>query len=508
MRFAAGIVAGAPGLALTFVMRMVGLGVFLPEIAVDFTVGRIPGSIESFFIRTMGEGAKVLAIVIALVVFLLIPGVTALPYRWVEKRVRNRWLVFALYGLVPAAITLVVVLPLLDVGFLGSRTAAGTFGAGFSQLLGAFLSASILDYFLVDVAARHPEGFSLSRRQFIASVAILIAAAAVGVAGLSALVTRPARLLFASVQEMRAKAITPTDEFYVVTKNVLDPDLTPDVQEGRWRLTVDGLVTKTFDLTALEGRADSQEEIATLECVSNEVGGNLISTARWRGIPLANLLADVGIASGADWVAFTCADGYTVGVPLGKAMNPSSIVALEMNSERLRPKHGYPARVIVPGLYGMFHAKWLTRIELVKGPFSGFWQQKGWTNSDLLPGGERGSIRTTAIIATPAHNSVVSGPVTIGGVAFAGDRGISLVEVSTDGGVTWMPADLDPAQSPLSWVLWTFPWTPPGGGSYRIVAKATEGTPGSPGNAQESDPAPPFPNGAAGYDSIALLVSE
>src|SRR5881409_3288786 len=132
-------------------------------------------------------------------------------------------------------------------------------------------------------------------------------------------------------------------------------------------------------------------------------------------------------------------------------------------------------------------AKWLTRIDLVKGPFSGFWQQKGWTNSDLLPGGERGSIRTTAIIATPAHNSVVSGPVTIGGVAFAGDRGISLVEVSTDGGVTWMPADLDPAQSPLSWVLWTFQWTPPGGGSYRIIAKATEGTPGSPGNAQESD---------------------
>ena len=189
-------------------------------------------------------------------------------------------------------------------------------------------------------------------------------------------------------------------------------------------------------------------------------------------------------------------------------MNPSSIVALEMNFERLRPKHGYPARIIVPGLYGMFHAKWLTRIELVKGPFSGFWQQKGWTNSDLLPGGERGSIRTTAIIATPAHNSVVSGSVTIGGVAFAGDRGISLVEVSTDGGVTWMPADLDPAQSPLSWVLWTFQWTPPGGGSYRIIAKATEGTPGSPGNAQESDPAPPFPNGAAGYDSIALLVSE
>ncbi len=498
-RFAAGIVAGAPGLALTFAMRLGGLGVFLPEIAVDFTVGRIPGSVESFFIRTMGEGAKVLALFTSLTVFLLIPGLYAVLYRWIEKRVKNRWIVFALYGLVSAAIALFVIMPLLGAGFLGSLTAAGISGAVFSQVLSSFLFAALLDYFLVDVASRHPEGFSLSRRQFIAAAGILVVGAVATLYGLGTLVARPARLVFASVQEMFSKETTPNEEFYVVTKNLIDPT----VDAAAWRLTIDGLVTTPATYTVGElltrsaGLPQSRsEEDVTLECVSNEVGGNLVSNARWTGIPLADLLADAGVDASADWIAFTCADGYTVGVPLAKAMNPTSLVALRMNGVLLPPKHGSPARIIVPGLYGMFHAKWLTRITLVRGEFLGFWQQKGWTN--------RGAIRTTAIVATPPHNSVVGSAVTIGGVALAGDRGISRVEVSTDGGATWAAATLrTPLPSGLTWVMWTFPWTPPGGGSYRIVARAVDRA-GSP---QEVVPAAPFPNGASGYDSITLLMS-
>ena len=504
-RFAAGVVAGTPGLALTFAMRLGGLGVFLPEIAVDFTVGRIPGNVESFFIRTMGEGAKLLALFTALAVFLLLPGFYAVAYRWVARRVKNRWIAFALYGLVPAAIALFVILPLLGAGLLGSLTAAGPSGAAFSQVLSSFLFAAFVDYFLVDVASKHPEGFSLSRRQFIAAIGILIAAVAITATGLTAFITRPARLFFASVAEMRRKEITPTEEFYVVTKNLIDPDLRPDVDAGRWGLVIDGLVSTpvTLTLADLSGRTDSLEEIVTLECVSNEVGGNLVSTARWLGIPLANLLAQAGVQPPADWVAFTCADGYTVGVPLAKATNPSTLVALRMNGDPLSPKHGYPARIIVPGLYGMFHAKWVTHITLVQGPFAGFWQQKGWTNSDLIPGGERGAIRTTAIIATPAYNSVVGSSVLIGGVALAGDRGISGVEVKTDDG-PWLPASLDPPlPGGLTWRLWTFPWTSPGSGSHRIFARAVDGS----GAAQDPAPAPPFSEGASGYDSIILLVS-
>jgi hypothetical protein len=297
---------------------------------------------------------------------------------------------------------------------------------------------------------------------------------------------------------MFSKETTPNEEFYVVTKNLIDPT----VDAAAWRLSVEGLVTTpaTYTLGELLARsaalptARSEEEV-TLECVSNEVGGNLVSTSRWTGVPLADLLADAGVDATADWVAFTCVDGYTVGVPLAKAMDPTSLVALKMGGVLLPPAHGSPARIIVPGLYGMFHAKWLSRITLVRGEFLGFWQQKGWTN--------RGPIRTTAIIATPPHNSVVGSAVTIGGVAVAGDRGISAVEVSTDGGQTWGSATLKaPPLSGLTWVMWTFPWTPPDGGSYRIVARAVD----AGGTLQESSPASPFPNGASGYDSITLLV--
>jgi hypothetical protein len=125
----------------------------------------------------------------------------------------------------------------------------------------------------------------------------------------------------------------------------------------------------------------------------------------------------------------------------------------------------------------------------------GYWQQKGWTN--------RGPVRTTAIIATPADSTVVNGPIQIGGVAFAGDRGISSVELSTDGGIAWRPARLRPPSSNLTWVLWTFDWNPPQSGSYRILARAIDGA----GNPQEIGSAPPFPDGSAGYDSITLLVA-
>ena len=493
-RFAAGILAGGAGLALTFLLRLLGLGVFLPELAVDFAVGRIPGSIESFFIRTMGEGAKVLALTTSLVVFLVLPGVYAIPFRWVQGSFRRRWTVIAVYTFVPAAIALFAILPILEGGFLGTQTEAGPWAAAFSQILGSWLYASILDYLLVEVASRHPKGFSLSRRQFIATIALASAGFALALYGFTSLVSRAGRLVFASSAEMFAKEITPTGEFYVVTKNLIDPN----VDASSWRLAIDGLVVNPMNFTYDDLLLRSNtEELVTFECVSNEVGGNLISTARWSGIRLQELLGAAGIDPSADWVVFESADGYTVGIPLGRAMHPSTLVAIHMNSDSapLTMNHGFPARIVVPGLYGMFDAKWVTRITVVRGEYLGFWQQKGWTNG--------GAIRTTAIIATPPPDSVVGGAVEIGGVAFAGDRGISRVDVSTDGGATWSPATIFPALSPFTWTLWAFRWTPLIGGTHRIVARAIDGT----GAAQESSPEPPFPNGASGYDSIALLVS-
>src|SRR2546421_5384612 len=167
-RFAAGVVAGGVGLLVTFLMRAFGLGVFLPEIAVDFVVGRIPGGIESFFIRTLGEGAKLLALLTALAVFLILPGIYATLFRRVQRWLKNRWLVMAFYTLSSAGIVLLVILPLLDAGFLGSNTAVGVGFTVFSQLIGYRVYAAILDHVLVDLAAEYPEGFRLTRPPFIA----------------------------------------------------------------------------------------------------------------------------------------------------------------------------------------------------------------------------------------------------------------------------------------------------------------------------------------------------
>ena len=492
-RFAAGAIAGGAALLLTLLLRLLGLGVFLPEVALDFVVGRIPGSVEAWLIGAMGEGAKALGLAVAIVVFLAVYGVYATFYRLVERWVPNRWAVLAVYASGTAAVALFVILPLLGGGFLGADTYPGPWAASFSQLLGGLLYAGVLDYFLVEVRARHPEGFDVSRRQFLKWSVAAAAVAVVAFYGLTALSTRVARLTFASVADMFAKEVTPNEEFYVVTKNVIDPV----VDESTWRLTVDGLVAtpKTYtkaDLLAIV----AAEEYVTLECVSNEVGGNLISTAKWGGVRLTDLLDESVVDPAADWVLFTCADQYTVAIPMPRARGPDTLVALRMNDRVLSVNHGLPARIVVPGLYGMFHAKWLTRITVVQGEVLGFWQQKGWTNDGL--------VRTTAIVATPPADSVVSGPTTIGGIAFSGDRGISGVEVSTDGGLTWAAATLKaPPRSDLTWVLWTFAWTPPRSGSFRVLARAIEAN----GVPQISARTPPFSNGATGHDAVTLLVS-
>ncbi len=508
-RFAAGAAAGGASLFVTFLMRAFGLGVFLPEVAVEFVVGRIPGGIESFFIRTLGEGAKMLALLTAVFVFLALPGIYATFFRRVQKWLKNRWTVMAVYTFGSAGIILLAILPILDAGFFGANTSVGVGFATFSQLIGGWIYAALLDYLLVDVAAEYPEGFSLSRRQFIIGSIGAIAVAGLTLYGLASLVAQKGRLVFASIADMFAKEVTPTSEFYIVTKNVIDPDLHGNV--GNWQLTVGGLVSnpKTYSYADLLALA-AVSEFVTLECVSNEVGGNLISNTKWTGVRLADLLLAAGVDSTpTNWIVFTCVDDYTAAIPITKAMNPSTLVAVKMYNaltmvdEPLPTAHGYPARIIVPGLYGMFHAKWVTKIEAVNGAYLGYWQQKGWTNSDYDKNGqENGRIHTVAIIATPPDNTVIKGPGTIGGVAFAGDRGISKVEVSTDEGMTWTAATLRTPLSGLTWVLWTFDWTPPRSGSFRMIARAYDAA----GILQDSTPQPPFSNGASGYDSITLLV--
>jgi hypothetical protein len=287
--------------------------------------------------------------------------------------------------------------------------------------------------------------------------------------------------------------ITPNDEFYTVSKNFIDPV----VDAGTWRLEIKGHVSKPYQLTYDELRAlESVEQVNTLECISNEVGGDLISNAVWRGVRLRDLIARAEPQAGVVKVVFKCADGYEDSIHFSKAMEPTTLLAYEMNGERLPHAHGFPARMIIPDIYGMKNAKWVTEIRLLDRDFKGYWQERGWSDEAV--------IKTMSRIDVPAIKRVEQGPTMVGGIAFAGARGIDKVEVSFDDRQTWHEATVKPPLSKMAWALWTYEWMPPEARSYRVAVRATDGR----GNVQEETPADPLPDGKQGYHDILITVVE
>src|SRR5207302_11230982 len=191
----------------------------------------------------------------------------------------------------------------------------------------------------------------------------------------------------------------------------------------------------------------------TLECISNRVGGKLMSNAKWIGVPLNEILDRAGVnTSRAVEVVFRAAGGYSDSLPIDHAMDPSTLIAIGMNGHVLPRAHGYPARLLSVGTYGMKNPKWLTGIQVVDRPFAGYWEQRGWAK---LP-----TVETESRIDIPTNGAVVGRATTIAGVAFAADRGISRVELTTDGGRNWAPAELKTALGPYTWRLWRYRWTP------------------------------------------------
>jgi DMSO/TMAO reductase YedYZ molybdopterin-dependent catalytic subunit len=192
-------------------------------------------------------------------------------------------------------------------------------------------------------------------------------------------------------------------------------------------------------------------------------------------------------------VAFHCADGYTEAIPLGDAMNPTTLLAYEMNGEPLPPAHGFPARLLVPGLFGMKNPKWIRRIEVVDHDFQGYWEKSGWSDEAVVK---------TMSKATTLQRTHTLGEVPVGGVAYAGDRGIKEVEYSVDGGKTWQKAEVKPALGPFTWVLWAAVWTPAGPGEYTVKVRATDGS----GVLQPAKETPTLPDGASGYHTLRVRV--
>jgi hypothetical protein len=238
---------------------------------------------------------------------------------------------------------------------------------------------------------------------------------------------------------------------------------------------------------------DLIETDVTLACVSNAVGGNLVSNARWLGCRLDDLLSEAGVHDEADQVVGRSVDGWTSGFPVEVLDGRDAIVAVGMNGEPLPLRHGYPARLVVPGLYGYVSAtKWVTEIELTRfDQFSAYWVPRGWA--------PRAPIKTESRIDTP-RGTVPAGPVAIGGVAWAGVRGISAVEVRIDDG-PWQAATLGPEVARTTWRQWWLAWDA-APGSHRLTVRATDGD----GATQTSDIAPPPPDGATGWHSREVTV--
>ncbi|MGA2666364.1 MAG: molybdopterin-dependent oxidoreductase [Nitrososphaerales archaeon] len=343
----------------------------------------------------------------------------------------------------------------------------------------------------------------ISRRLFIKSGANAAVGAAMVVYGVGLLGRDPLRAPPVPFNPLDSREVTPNEEFYTVDIDVVPPSLSAT----GWTLTVSGLVSDPLSLTLDQiQQMPTIDLYTTLECVGNAVGGDLIGTAQWSGVRLRDVLAAAGLQSDAEYIIFTCADGYTAAIPTETALLDGTLLALGMNDAVLPPEHGYPLRAIVQGLYGEMNAKWITGIQAVSAEYLGYYALAGWTNDAPYQTGSSiatpGSAPVADVFGILGSSSVPLGRVPIAGMAFAGDRGISKVEVSADGGATWSPASMKDPLSDYTWVLWSAYWNPPSTGGYALVVRATDGQ----GNAQTATITTPFPAGATGYHTVDVTV--
>ena len=290
--------------------------------------------------------------------------------------------------------------------------------------------------------------------------------------------------------ELSVSGITPyltsNDDFYRVD-TALSP---PDVPTDSWTLRIHGMVDNEIELEftdVLQRRL--VERRITLTCVSNEVGGDLAGNATWLGVPLAELLDEAGIQEGADALLSTSADGFTAGTPIAAVTDGrDAMLAIGMNGEPLPIVHGFPARMVVPGLYGYVSAtKWVTDIEVTRfDDVTAYWTDRGWA--------EQAPIKTASRIDVPeSFAELGAGTQAVAGVAWAQERGIEKVEVRVDDG-DWVEARLGTEDGQDSWRQWVYEWDAEPG-SHTLEVRATDRT----GETQTPDEAPPRPDGATGW---------
>lgn len=289
--------------------------------------------------------------------------------------------------------------------------------------------------------------------------------------------------------------ITPNAEFYRIDIALQVPSIDP----ANWSLTITGEVEQEVTISYDELAAlPLEEHVTTLTCVSNDVGGDLIGNAVWLGYPIRELLARARPKAGADMVLSKAPDGFTAGTPLSVLQDDTvdAILAIGMNGEPLPLEHGFPVRMVVPGLYGYVSGtKWVTEWEVTTfAAAQGYWTPRGWD--------AKGPIKLSSRIDVPNGSAVMAaGEIVVAGVAWAQHVGVSAVEVRVDGGA-WQHAELAEAVNIDTWVQWSYRWQATSG-SHDIEVRATDAN----GVTQRGDYLPPAPNGSEGWDLITVNVS-
>lgn len=295
-----------------------------------------------------------------------------------------------------------------------------------------------------------------------------------------------------------AKEVTPNNEFYVTSYSSAVPEVHPEA----FALKIEGLVEKplTVSLQELEAMQDKQEYV-TLECIGNPVGGNSISNALWDGVTLRKILEKAIPRPGIVKAAFFAAEGYSDSIPYVLAVSDEVFLAFRMNGEPLPPEHGYPLRVIVPGIFGMKNVKWLSKIELVNYDFKGYWEKSGWSDTAVIP-------VMSEILMPMNYKQIPLGAYVMGGIAFGGRHGISRIQVSIDGR-DWQTAELKPPLSKWAWTLWRYAWTPDREGDFSLRVRAYDRS----GKVQESpsllgNVLGSYPDGARGIQTLHVSVKK
>ena len=444
--------------ALLFIMALAGLskhetaktgnayGVTGMVIAIVATVGL---ALKAAALKgALGIPVTLVLIIVAMAIGL---GVLGAAWGWTSRLWHSQHSALA-FAAVGWAVVVGILLPISGSGFLGLADSITTplIWAALFAIYGVVLE-------LGGDPAAPGAATDIGRRRLLGVLPVTIGAVSLGVLAFrllpgwyDAIANAPGSGVAGISPE-----ITPVDEFYVVSKNFVDPSVSAD----GWHLAVGWMVDKplTLSLSDLQGLAKTTEYV-TLECISNNVGGPQMSTGDFVGVSLRDLLAMAGPQAGGTWVAFKARDGY---------------------EESLKGP------------------KWLDSISVVNQESNGYWEQQGWDHNAV--------VKTTSRFDVPSEGDIVKlGPVLLGGVAFAGTRGISKVEYSTDAGRTWVEAPFNPPLSALTWVIWQTTWTPAAEGAYELRVRATD----KEGAVQSTATASSYPSGSSGYHSVRIAVAK